>query len=144
MLTDQHRQVTVIPFKVKDMVLLWPQNELSMPFYEAPYQVTMIKGMMITARERGEPKITRNISHNKSLPSILQTARPEDENEHATHSDEVLLSTTFTTPNSATPNGLHYPQRNSCSAPSYLQDCYLMTNVRMNPGTITLFLFFSS
>lgn len=111
---------TVIPFKIRDMVLvknIQSQTKVSMAFYPAQWPIMLIKGMMIIA-ERVWHKVTRNISHIKALHSTPHTPRPKDEDEIATSTPNTL------TPGTCTPeaSGHQYPHRSIHCTASYLED----------------------
>ena len=67
--------------EVGDHVLVQQRkkNKLSARFNETPYVVTHIQGSQITARNRDDHCITRNVSHFKKIPNILETETDDDD-----------------------------------------------------------------
>ena len=55
------------------------KNKLSTCFNKTPYVVTHRHGSQITARNKDDHSITRNVSHFKKIPNILETETDDDD-----------------------------------------------------------------
>ena len=55
------------------------KNKLSTRFNKTPYVVTHRHGSQITARNKDDHCITRNVSHFKKIPNILETETDDDD-----------------------------------------------------------------
>ena len=77
--------------KVGDYVLMQvpKDNKLSMPFNPKPFQVSEIKGNMVTARNT-ERTVTRNVSFFKCLINYKNTSE-EDQNDDEKDIDDNIV-----------------------------------------------------
>ena len=78
---DKTRNAKWSEIEVGDHVLVQQckKNKLSTRFNETPYVVTHRHGSQITTRNKDDHCITRNVSHFKKIPNILETETDDDD-----------------------------------------------------------------